>query len=129
MKTKLTLGALGILLIGMSIGWGIHYILYQRMLNDVSTEAYMLNDKITTAQKQGTMDAITMDLKDKTGDVFDQEFLTEMITHHQGAVEMAKMVLTNTKRPELITLAKNIISAQTKEIQQMKSWQDSWFGQ
>lgn len=66
-------------------------------------------------------------LEGKTGDAFDKEFLSEMIIHHQGAVEMAKAVLATSKRPELIQLANDIISAQNKEIGMMKEWQKAWF--
>lgn len=66
-------------------------------------------------------------LDGKTGGEFDKTFLEEMIVHHQGAVVMAEAVLKNSKRPELIKLANDIISAQTKEIETMKDWQKSWF--
>ncbi len=73
------------------------------------------------------MDGMMAGLEGKTGDEFDKAFLSEMITHHQGAVEMAKAVLKTSKRPELIKLANDIISAQTKEIEMMKGWQKIWF--
>ncbi len=63
----------------------------------------------------------------KSGDVFDQAFLDEMVMHHQGAVEMAKLVLATSKRPELIKLANDIITAQTKEINMMSGWRQTWF--
>ena len=75
----------------------------------------------------GMMANMTASLQGKTGDEFDKEFLSEMIVHHEGAVEMAKLVLTNSKRPELIKLANDIISAQTGEIQMMQGWQKVWF--
>lgn len=70
---------------------------------------------------------MTSSLKGKTGDEFDKVFLSEMIVHHEGAVDMAKMVLESSKRPELIKLANDIISAQTKEIDMMKTWEKTWF--
>lgn len=73
------------------------------------------------------MNSMTMGLQNKTGDDFDRAFLAEMIVHHEGAVEMAKQVLENSKRPELIKLANDILSAQTKEIEMMKNWQKIWF--
>jgi uncharacterized protein (DUF305 family) len=73
------------------------------------------------------MSGMMMGLKGKTGDAFDKEFLSEMVVHHQGAVEMAKAVLATSKRPELIKLANDIISAQNKEIEMMQGWQKSWF--
>jgi uncharacterized protein (DUF305 family) len=60
------------------------------------------------------------------GDKFDQEFLTRMIDHHQGAIDMAQLVIKKSDRPELIQLANDIISAQTKEIEMMQKWQKEW---
>jgi uncharacterized protein (DUF305 family) len=73
------------------------------------------------------MSGMMSGLNGKTGDEFDKAFLAEMIVHHQGAVVMAQAVLKNSKRPELIKLANDIISAQTGEITMMKNWQKSWF--
>jgi uncharacterized protein (DUF305 family) len=89
------------------------------------------DDQATPASENtimnNTMTGMMSDLQGKTGDAFDKEFLSEMIVHHQGAVEMAKAVLATSKRPELIKLANDIISAQTKEIDMMKGWQTTWF--
>lgn len=74
-----------------------------------------------------TMNSMNAALKGKTGDAFDQVFLSEMIVHHQGAVEMAQLALTNAKHQEIKDLANGIISAQNKEISEMKAWQKSWY--
>lgn len=66
-------------------------------------------------------------LRGKTGDALDQAFLNEMIIHHEGAVEMAELLLEGTKRPELIKLGNEIISAQNTEIEMMKKWRGEWF--
>jgi uncharacterized protein (DUF305 family) len=76
---------------------------------------------------ESMMSGMMAGLQGKTGDAFDKEFLAEMIVHHQGAVEMAKAVLATSKRPELIKLANDIITAQTKEIGMMQEWQKVWF--
>lgn len=65
-------------------------------------------------------------LQGKSGDELDKTFLSEMIVHHQGAVDMAKLVL-DSKHPELAKLAQDIITAQEKEISLMKQWQQEWF--
>lgn len=75
------------------------------------------------------MKGMTIGLSGKTGDAFDKAFLSEMIMHHEGAVEMANMVLATSKRAELTKLAKDIVTAQTKEIEMMKTWQKAWFGE
>ncbi len=62
------------------------------------------------------------------GNEFDAAFLEEMIPHHIGAIKMAQLALTNSKRPEILQMAKDIISAQEKEIDTMRDWQKTWFG-
>ncbi len=62
------------------------------------------------------------------GDI-DQNFIIQMIPHHDGAIEMAKMALTRSTRPEIISLANNIIKAQEGEIKDMQEWYKSWFGE
>ncbi len=57
---------------------------------------------------------------------FDKEFVQEMIPHHQMAVMMASMLKGGTSKPEMKKLADDIISAQTKEIDQMRSWLKAW---
>ncbi len=64
----------------------------------------------------------------KSGVAFEQAFLDEMIIHHEGAVLMAQMVLQKTQRPELVQLANDIITAQTREITMMREWKKEWFG-
>lgn len=58
---------------------------------------------------------------------FDKAFIEEMIPHHQLAVMMANMLQSGTNRPEMQQLAKNIISSQSKEIQQMQGWYVQWY--
>ena len=77
---------------------------------------------------QNSMDEMMASLQGKTGDAFDQAFLSEMIVHHQGAVEMAQMALQSAKHQEIKDLAQGIITAQNKEIGEMKSWQKQWYG-
>ncbi len=73
------------------------------------------------------MEGMMLGIKDKKGDDFDKAFLSEMIVHHQGAVDMAKLVLVNSKKVELLKLANDIISAQNKEIEMMQGWEKAWF--
>lgn len=51
-----------------------------------------------------------------------KHFIEQMIPHHQLAIMMANMLQSGTNRPEMQQLAKNIISSQSKEIQQMQAW-------
>lgn len=56
-----------------------------------------------------------------TGDA-DKDFILGMIPHHQGAIDMAKIVLEKGKDPEVRKLAEDIIEAQETEITFMQDW-------
>jgi uncharacterized protein (DUF305 family) len=58
---------------------------------------------------------------------FDLRFLNAMVSHHQGAVLMAKEAQQKAEHQEIKTLANNIITAQTNEITQMKQWKGQWY--
>src|SRR5215207_2983369 len=51
---------------------------------------------------------------------FDKKFIELMVPHHQGAVEMSKVELSDGKYPALKALAQSIIAAQEKEIAAMR---------
>jgi uncharacterized protein (DUF305 family) len=80
-----------------------------------------------TMNMQDSMSNMTAGLEGKKGDAFDQAFLSEMIVHHEGAIDMAELVLKHAKHDELKTMAHDIIDAQSREVAQMKAWQETWY--
>ena len=59
-------------------------------------------------------------LESATGPAFDSLYLAGMIAHHQGAIQMAKMV-TGSSNAEAATLGKAIVKSQTKQIEYMQN--------
>lgn len=66
-------------------------------------------------------EADMMTLEALTGTEFDRSFLTMMVAHHQGAIDMAKAAQTEGLYPPVIELAKSIQTSQTAEIRTMKA--------
>ena len=71
---------------------------------------------------QGMVDDATMvKLEALKGPEFDALWLKSMIGHHQGAIAMAKVEITDGTNPAMIAMAKDIVSAQQSEIDQMNT--------
>ena len=116
MNYKITTWILLIVLIGC-LGW------HWNFMNDKTTQSQMMSNHSMSSM----MTDMSASLKGKTGDELDKAFLEAMIVHHQGAVDMAKELQKGTKRPELLKMADDIITAQTAEIEMMQKWLNEWF--
>lgn len=97
--------------------------------NDMMDGNNMMGGNSSQQASTVTVDKDSADYKmysELKGEDYDRMFLANMIAHHQGAVDMAKLALTNAKHQEIKDMANNIITAQTKEIGDMQSWQTAW---
>lgn len=109
-------------LIGFFLG-GLLVAIAATTFNKPSPES---TGNTNTSMNDMSMGSMTAHLKNKTGDEFDEAFIESMIVHHEGAVEMAKLSAKNAKHEEIKNLSTNIISAQEKEISEMKQWRTDW---
>jgi uncharacterized protein (DUF305 family) len=104
-------------------------------------ELRRLADDIIAAQNReiDTMSSVKADLAGEHGDhmdpqelrdakPFDREFIDMMIPHHRGAITMAKEELEKGENATLRGLAEDIVSAQEREIAQMREWRMAWYG-
>ncbi len=108
-------------LITLILGLGIGYFV------GTSRPSFQQMSSSTSSGMHGAMGGMMVGLEGKSGDALDLAFLDGMIVHHVGAVDMATLLLQGTKRPELIKLGNEIITAQTQEIGMMKEWRKIWF--
>ncbi|CAB4752928.1 unannotated protein [freshwater metagenome] len=70
----------------------------------------------------GMMSAEDMaDLEAAQGSAFEQMWLSMMIEHHEGAVEMAEVEVAEGEYDEAVALAEEIIEAQEAEIAEMEA--------
>jgi uncharacterized protein (DUF305 family) len=93
----------------------------EEMKHDMSRMA-MGAESPSTAGYKAAMDKMHAAMMvEYTGDA-DIDFVQGMIPHHQGAIDMAKVVLANGKDPEIRKLAEGVVKAQEAEIKEMQAW-------
>lgn len=127
-KETIYVGVIG-LLTGIIIAGGAAVLAVnnnnQGMMNMMGMNTSLMRDD--SAGHMGmSMNDMSGDLQSRTGNDFDENFIAMMIAHHQGAIDMAKLAETRAKHDEVKQLSQDIVSAQTKEIEAMKQWQQDW---
>lgn len=115
MNKDIVIGMLVGLIIGVSGALGV------LALTDNETQ-----QKVATDHSMMSMAEMNEQLENLSGDDFDKAFIEMMIAHHQGAIDMAELSPDRAKHDEVKKLSEEIISAQQKEIADMKQWQNDW---
>lgn len=103
-----------------------HVAMIFGMLNPTLTGWKDTSTNASVTASSMSMDAMNSTLASASEGAFDKAFLSEMIVHHQGAIEMAQKASTQATHQEIRDMASAIIQAQSKEIAQMKAWQGEW---
>ena len=88
---------------------------------DMSAEATPATSTSNDAYKIA-MDKMMADMMVPYTGNADADFAKGMIPHHQGAIDMAKVVLQFGKDPEIRKLAEDVVTAQESEITFMQTW-------
>ena len=94
---------------GLLKGWGVNP-------DEMSHESGHAGLAVSGMVNDETM----LKLETLKGADFDKLWLQSMVGHHEGAIAMAKVEASAGKNAELMTMARNIITSQQAEIDQMK---------
>ncbi|RUU53012.1 DUF305 domain-containing protein [Mesorhizobium sp. M2C.T.Ca.TU.002.02.1.1] len=93
----------------------------EEMKHDMSKMGMGAQSPATTGY-EAAMKKMHKDMAIKYSGNADVDFVRGMIPHHQGAIDMAKVVIANGKDPEIRKLAEGVVTAQEAEIKQMQDW-------
>lgn len=102
---------------GAILGWSGHLLAADN--SGAAMNEYMASMTRMDAAMKTSMDTMHKNMKASA----DHHFVTMMIPHHAGAVDMAKIELKYGSDPKLRKMAQMIVSSQSKEINELKSWQ------
>jgi uncharacterized protein (DUF305 family) len=93
----------------------------EEMKHDMSKMAMGVQSPATVAY-EAAMKKMHKDMAIKYTGNADVDFVRGMTPHHQGAIDMAKVVIAHGKDPEIRKLAEGVVTAQEAEIKQMQDW-------
>jgi uncharacterized protein (DUF305 family) len=103
-------------------------------VNHNSTDANLKNSNTTAVEPEMPLIeddlADTMNIKSSPNAArqpFDLQFIDTMTQHHQAAIVMAKMVLSNSENRDLRNFAEQVIDDQVRDIEQMETFREQWF--
>ena len=125
MKSK-SIMTIALIAIIVAAGFGGYTLGNQNDPKDTNTSATTEQQPTGTDHKSMSMMDMNKQLEGLSGDDYDKAFIEMMITHHEGAVDMAELSASRAKHDEIKQLSQAIITAQDKEIADMKQWQRDW---
>jgi len=112
------IGAIAIALLGI----GGYTVLAPLQMSTMDHSAMAPADGSATPGYQAAMDGMMKGMAVAPTGKPDLDFIQGMIPHHQGAIDMAKVVLQHGKDAEVKTFAENVVKAQEGEIAFMNAW-------
>lgn len=94
----------------------------ETMTHSTDHSGHMMSDEAATQAYRDANMAMHQGMDIAFTGNADVDFVTGMIAHHQGAIDMAKIVLEHGSDPEIRKLAEGIVAAQESEIAFMRDW-------
>lgn len=79
------------------------------------------SDSAATKGYKAAMMKMMMEMPKVSGDA-DVDFMKQMRSHHQAAIDMARVVLTNGKDAEAKKLPQEVVTAREREIAMIDAW-------
>lgn len=125
MKNQTILIAVVILLVAIIGGYALSKTEYY---DSLTTKRHGNKETIKTEDPPETMTSEMHGIHNMEV-LTEQKFLQGMIPHHQEAVDSAMTIITRSENPEVKKLAEAIVTAQEKEIADMKSWHMTWYNE
>jgi uncharacterized protein (DUF305 family) len=102
--------------------------IYMRLTGDEIVPDPAAHEELGLSQDEAGMHEGGAVMLENTMKDFDKAFIDEMVPHHQGAIRQARLVHAETEDTEVTQLAEAIVSAQSREIREMNSWRERWYG-
>jgi uncharacterized protein (DUF305 family) len=69
------------------------------------------------------------ELEESSGAAFEIRFMAMMSVHHASAIERATVALRRARHPAVRRLARAIVNAQEREVDQFREWLVAWYAQ
>lgn len=110
----------------VTVGGGIWAITLRDSETSGNNETSTKQPASQQSSVETTKSATEKQFEQYNGEDYDRIFMANMIEHHRGAIDMAKLAQTNAKHQELKDMAEDIIIAQTDEQNQMLGYQKAW---
>lgn len=123
MSKNLVIGAVAVIAIT-----ALAFSLYAITRNNARTSSSAESSSITSSLNYGI--GRMMSMMNMGSIVTDEKsFISNMLPHHQEAIDTSEYVLARTQDNDLRSFLQQVISAQSKEIADMKTWYAQWYSQ
>lgn len=120
MKGKIFIAAIIGLVVLVATIW--YFSLYSTRPEVAETS----QDSTANSQKKPSETSEDNKFANLKGDKFDEAYLADMLAHHEGAVNVAEQAQAATRQENIRSLAVNITSTQSREMFDMRQWQQAW---